>query len=553
MKNSVKEIIGGAVCFAVTLSPTLADTRYVDINNSTPSAPFTSWTTAANDIQSAVDSAVGGETILVADGTYEITSRIKILKNLTLQSVNGPENVIVNANGNSRVFNLKGQISLEGLTITGGYASHAVTLGGGVFAFGNSDILISDCIVENNESPDAAGGISIFAGKGKSISATIQNCIVRNNVTSNRGGGIQVAIWGSSSVLISKSLVQNNRAGGFGGGIDVITFEGATGSVLIEDCTINTNQSLRTGGGGGLACHAAGGIVDISRCQITYNSATRGGGVRLGRNATVSDSLIHGNETTIWAGGGVSGNSAEVSQVANCTITGNRAKTYGGGLNKAFIYNSIVFNNDAGTQPNVSLDSIAAYSCAPDLISGINGNINSDPQFVDPAAGDYRLMATSPCIDAGTNAFVWSAIDLGWNPRISDGDLDGSPVVDMGAYEFQLIEVRIDIKPDSDTNPINLKSKGRCPVAVLTTEEFDAGEVDPPTVRFAGAAPVHATFEDVDADGDVDLVLHFKMQELNLSTDSTEAMLIGQTHNGQLLAGVDAVRIVPQTKTGDKK
>lgn len=210
------------------------------------------------------------------------------------------------------------------------------------------------------------------------------------------------------------------------------------------------------------------------------------------------------------------------------------------------VWNSIVVGNTALTHSDIGMNALTGWSCSPGLTNGIYGNIHTDPQFIDPTGNDYRLMATSPCIDAGTNAFVWSAIDLGWNPRISDGDFDGSPVVDMGAYEFQLIEVRIDIKPDSDTNPINLKSKGRCPVAVLTTEEFDAGEVDPPTVRFAGAAPVHAAHEDVDADGDVDLVLHFLTKELNLATGSTEAMLIGQTHNGQLLAGVDAVRIVPQ-------
>ena len=68
MKNSVKAIVGGTVCFAFTLSPTLADTRYVDINNPTPIAPFTSWGTAANDIQTAVNAATSNDTVLIADG-----------------------------------------------------------------------------------------------------------------------------------------------------------------------------------------------------------------------------------------------------------------------------------------------------------------------------------------------------------------------------------------------------------------------------------------------------------------------------------------------------
>ena len=64
MKNLDKAMIGGMVCFAFTLSPTLADTRYVDLNNPTPSAPFTSWITAANDIQAVVNVAIDGDAVL---------------------------------------------------------------------------------------------------------------------------------------------------------------------------------------------------------------------------------------------------------------------------------------------------------------------------------------------------------------------------------------------------------------------------------------------------------------------------------------------------------
>ena len=63
-------------------------------------------------------------------------------------------------------------------------------------------------------------------------------------------------------------------------------------------------------------------------------------------------------------------------------------------------------------------------------------------------------------------------------------------------------EVDIDIKPGSDPNSINLKSKGVVPVAVLTTPDFDAATVDPATVEFAGASPVRWTMEDVDGDTD---------------------------------------------------
>jgi len=110
------------------------------------------------------------------------------------------------------------------------------------------------------------------------------------------------------------------------------------------------------------------------------------------------------------------------------------------------------------------------------------------------------------------------------------------------------IEVEIDIKPGSDPNSINLKSKGVVPVAVLTTDDFDASNVDPETVVFAGASPMRWTMEDVDGDDDDDMLFHFKTQELNLTEDSTEATLTGEAYIGQPVKGTDTVNIVPRGK-----
>ena len=107
-------------------------------------------------------------------------------------------------------------------------------------------------------------------------------------------------------------------------------------------------------------------------------------------------------------------------------------------------------------------------------------------------------------------------------------------------------EVDIDIKPGSCPNSINLKSKGVVPVAVLTTPDFDASNVDPETVLFDGASPVRWTMEDVDGDGDMDMLFHFKTQDLNLASASTEATLTGYTTWGNPITGTDSVKIVPK-------
>ena len=110
---------------------------------------------------------------------------------------------------------------------------------------------------------------------------------------------------------------------------------------------------------------------------------------------------------------------------------------------------------------------------------------------------------------------------------------------------FPVLLVDVDIKPGSYPNSINLGSKGVVPVAVLTTGDFDASTVDPVTVQFADAFPLRWVMEDVDHDGDLDLLFHFKTQELNLDMNSTEATLIGETFDGMPIQGMDTVKIVP--------
>jgi hypothetical protein len=65
------------------------------------------------------------------------------------------------------------------------------------------------------------------------------------------------------------------------------------------------------------------------------------------------------------------------------------------------------------------------------------GNIDEDPLFVDPANGDLHLGPDSPCIDAGDNgALNLPPFDFEGQPRIVDGDGDGTATVDMGVDEW---------------------------------------------------------------------------------------------------------------------
>jgi hypothetical protein len=118
-------------------------------------------------------------------------------------------------------------------------------------------------------------------------------------------------------------------------------------------------------------------------------------------------------------------------------------------------------------------------------------------------------------------------------------------VIDISDLCPSAIHVDIDIKPGSNPAPINPKSQGTIPVAILTTDTFDATTVNVSTVLFGKtgteAAIVRSALEDVDGDGDTDLLLDFNTQDTGIQCGDTSASLTGETFAGQTIQGSDAI------------
>ncbi len=118
---------------------------------------------------------------------------------------------------------------------------------------------------------------------------------------------------------------------------------------------------------------------------------------------------------------------------------------------------------------------------------------------------------------------------------------------------FLVKTMAIDIKPGVYPNSINLGSHGTVPVAILSSETFDATTVDPLTVTLAGAnvrlkgkgTPM-SSLQDVNGDERMDLLVHVETEALELTSTSEEAVLEGSTYSGRKIRGTDTVKIVPQ-------
>ncbi|MBI9037832.1 MAG: LruC domain-containing protein [Bacteroidales bacterium] len=258
INNKVVEINGETVevIFATTKSSNNFTniTRYVSpTGNHTP--PFTSLATAANDIQSAIDICVDNDLILVDNGTYVLTNQIQIQKAITLQSINGINNSIIDGNNNVRCIYMDHiDAVVDGFTITKGYNPSG--FGGGVNIVSNG--AVQNCKITYCQARDG-GGIAIDNG------GLVQDCIIKNN------------------------SADNNSNNGYGGGVRCLN------GGIVRNCLITENVSMKYGGG--INIWNAG---LIQSCIITNNTAPNGAGIRTRNNSIVINTIIYFNNGSNW-------------------------------------------------------------------------------------------------------------------------------------------------------------------------------------------------------------------------------------------------------------
>jgi hypothetical protein len=192
---------------------------------------------------------------------------------------------------------------------------------------------------------------------------------------------------------------------------------------------------------------------------------------------------------------------------------------------------------------------LAGFCCAA-------GNCNLPSSFQRCDFSDGGCPAGEVCSGGGGcpkygdyngNACAAGRLFAGWASATSPPSIQ-PPSTAIGIFfdSFSIaLQVAIDIKPGEFPNSINPRSQGVIPVAILTTDTFDATTVDPLSITFGpnGAIEAHGRghIEDVDGDGDDDVVLHFRTQETGIQCGDTSASLTGETFSGQAIQGSDSI------------
>ena len=195
---------GSFLILVSTISTASATVRYVDLNCPTPTPPYTDWSTAATNIQDAVDAVDGNDLILVTNGVYAsgcrlangtISNRLVMYRSgITVQSVNGPQQTIIqgwqvpgttNGAGAIRCVYLTGTVVLSGFTLSNGATLTTGNLlndrsGGAVWASSGYPV-VTNCIISGNSAANNGGGVY--------GACSLSDCVISGNWASTNGGG----------------------------------------------------------------------------------------------------------------------------------------------------------------------------------------------------------------------------------------------------------------------------------------------------------------------------------------------------------------------------
>ena len=337
-------IVDGTVDMGAYEKQNTPPVHYVSLISTNPVAPYSTWATAATNIQDAIGAAGAGEIVLASNGNYNLggvlingveTNRVAITNPITLLSYSGPQATGITGGLQTRCVYVGSNALLSGFTLTGGQSATGDVTNdqSGTGAWCEVSGVVSNCVITGNTSGGA------YAYGGGDYGGTVMNSVLSGNFAGYGGGAAQASL---------SNCVLSNNAAGYGGG--------AAYAELIN-CTV-TNNSARNGPGGGLY------QVTGSGCLIISNSDYVGGGGAY--QSTLFNCTFTGNVGSLAAGGAVA------SMLYKCTLTGNVGNTGGATSGGSNFYCTITGNQAAsggGTYQSTNIDCLISSN----LATGGNG------------------------------------------------------------------------------------------------------------------------------------------------------------------------------------
>ncbi|MHC4284521.1 MAG: GLUG motif-containing protein [Planctomycetota bacterium] len=262
---------------------------------------------------------------------------------------------------------------------------------------------------------------------------------------------------------------------------------------------------------GGLIGVSSGADSYVYQCFSSVNVTATGGAHQVGglagyngHGSIMSDCYATGNVSAYWKVGGLVGDNPypEGGYITRCYSMG-RVTGIGGGL--------VGFNYQGGRTYDSYWDKQTSGKTSS---SGGTGKTTAE------------MMQQATFVNWDF-VEVWGIIENVSYPFLRPFTTPLEVAVNIKPSFTTPLEVAVNIKPSSCPNPINVKSSGVLPVAVLGSEDFDVSNIDAASIRLAGVGPIRSSYEDVATavsdsnececstegpDGFLDLILKFDTQ-----------------------------------------
>ena len=325
---------------------------------------------------------------------------------------------------------------------------------------------LTNVVFQNNTANLDGGGISIDHGV-----LILNNVEFLNNVGSRTGGGINN---GGSITITNGSFIGNSTNVGGGAITD--------GNLTLTDVEFIDNTAEQGGGaietgissnsydfnnvsftgntaeyGGAIYVSGLEEPLKINNTSFNSNSATEQGGAiyvdpLFSANPEVTNSVFNGNNAPLGGAVYVENNNATI---INSTFANNQADNGAGiyslleGEERPTVTNSIIYGNQGNAIANEGGTTVVNNSIVQGGYAG-DGNLDTDPLFLDAENGDLRIIGDSPGIDVGNNELVADEdptnppLDIAGNPRIFNN------TVDLGAYELNESSLNEELVPGGE-------------------------------------------------------------------------------------------------------